>query len=136
MIHSASPSPIPSNTSDKSRRLVLPFGGVACPAQRGLDGVCGAGHAMLAVGEQVDVGGGPVDDAVRDEGVTAAEGKAVPGRRAQGDAGDLAVQVADLHQAAASRAARSAGWRSSHARRSPLGRYSSGQTAARTSPLR
>jgi hypothetical protein len=65
----------------QSRRLVLPFGGVACPAQRGLYGVCSGGHAVLAVGEQVDVLGGPVDDAVRDEGVTAAEGEAVPGRR-------------------------------------------------------
>jgi len=54
----------------------LPFGGGACPARRGLDGVCGGGHAVLAVGEQVDVLGGSVDDAARDEGVTAAEGEA------------------------------------------------------------
>jgi hypothetical protein len=53
----------------------LPFGGVACPAQRGLDGVRGSGNAMLAVGEQVDVLGGPVDEAMRDEGVAAAEGE-------------------------------------------------------------
>jgi len=90
MIHSASPRPFLEYLG-QSRRLVLPFGGVACPAQGRLDGACGLGHAVLAVGEQVDVLGGPVDDAVRDQGVTAAEGKAVHGRRAQGDAGDLAL---------------------------------------------
>ena len=50
-------------------------------------------HARLLVGEQVDVGGEPVDDPVRHQGVTAAQSEPVPRGRAQRDRGHLAVEL-------------------------------------------
>jgi hypothetical protein len=46
---------------------------------------------------------------VGQQGVAAAQGEAVPGRRGQGDRGDPAVQITDRHQAAPAAAARSGG---------------------------
>ncbi len=56
------------------------------------------GHGGFLVAEQVDVVGGAVDDPVRDQGVAARQGEAVPGGGAQGDRGHLALEGVDRHQ--------------------------------------
>jgi hypothetical protein len=89
---------------------------------------------VLLVREQVDVLGGPVDEPVRDQGVAAAEREPVPVGGPQRDRRDPPVQVVERHQARTR--ARRAGWWSSHPRRTPFGRYSSGQTLTRVSPSR
>jgi hypothetical protein len=58
-------------------------------------------YAILIVGEQVDVLGGTVDDAVSQQGVAAREREPMPARRTQRDDRDLAMQFGDGHQAAA-----------------------------------
>lgn len=58
-------------------------------------------HAVLRIGEQAGVFGDPVNEAVRDEGVAAAERESAAACRAERDDGYLAVEVADWHQAAA-----------------------------------
>jgi hypothetical protein len=61
------------------------LGGEASFCQRRLDGARSRGYAVFVVAEEVDVLGRPLDDAVRDEGVPAAEGKAVACGGAQRD---------------------------------------------------
>ncbi|GAB3808204.1 hypothetical protein GCM10027605_40170 [Micromonospora zhanjiangensis] len=95
---------------------------VARLAQRRLDRLGGRGDAALAVGERVDVLGGPVHHPVQDQRQAAAEGEAVPPGHHQGYPGDLGQQrIGTGHQAAAA-TGRSTGCRSSQARRTPRGR--------------
>ena len=54
--------------------------------------------AGLLVTEQVNVVSQPADHPVGDQGVSAAEGKAVGFRGSQGDRGHLAMQVVKRHQ--------------------------------------
>ena len=123
----------------KSAGLVTALGTEPSLAQRGLYRVGGGLDAALFVAEDVDVLGEPVDDPVSDQRVTAAQGEPVRGGGAKRDGGYLAVELADRHQAAlrgAAAAARRAECLSSHACRTPLGRYRSGQRAISVSPSR
>jgi hypothetical protein len=88
--------------------LPLPLSLEACAVQRGVHRIGGRLYAVLLVGEQVDVLGGPGNDPVGQQGV-AAQREAVLGRRGQGNGGELAVQVTDRHQVAPAAAARSGG---------------------------
>jgi hypothetical protein len=49
--------------------------------------------AGLAIGDQIEVLGGPVDDAVLDQSAGAAQRQAVAPPDIQGDRGDLALQL-------------------------------------------
>ena len=120
-------------------RLVPALGPETRLTQGALHHVRGGRDPGFLVAEQVDVLGGAVDDPVGDQGVAAAEGESVRSGGVQRDGGYLAVEFADRHQAAlrgAAAAARRTGCLSSHACRTPLGRYRSGQRATSVSPSR
>lgn len=61
--------------------------------QARLDGGGGGFHAALAVGEQVDILGAAVNDAVRDQSAPAGEREPVPFRCLEYDGGYLLLQV-------------------------------------------
>ena len=64
---------------------------------------------------------------MRDQRICATERETMPRRRALRDLGNLPVHLGERHQAAA--AARNSGCISSHACRTPRGRYSSGHSS-------
>lgn len=74
------------------------------------------------VAEDIYVLSGPLDDAVSDQRVAAAQSEPMRGGGTQRDSGHLAVEVADRHQIAAAAAACRSGCASSQACRTPLGR--------------
>ncbi len=114
---------------------VLPFGLEARGTQRVLHRPGGGLNTFGAVGNEVDVCGVTVHDAVQDQGVSAAEHEPVLGGNLEGDGGYFPLEVADRHYAAAA-ARRKAGCCSSQACRTSLGRNRSGQTAISLPPFR
>jgi hypothetical protein len=98
-IHSASPlAQVGEHVSQPAVVRLLPLDGKPRAAQRCLNCVGGCLDTVFLVSEQIHVLRGPADDPVREQRVPAPEREPVPGRRGQGDGGDLAVQLADGHQ--------------------------------------